>query len=113
MSRWVPSFGFVKNSKLIFRCKSGSQVDYRYKMNATLFYEWFIDTLDDLEESRIIVMSNVTNVSILTEKYPKENTRKTDVQQWLQNKSVDFSPVKTFSEPREKVKLTMPKEKKI
>jgi len=36
-----PSFGFVPNSKLVFRCKSGLQVDYHSQMNATIFEIWF------------------------------------------------------------------------
>ncbi|KAF0748982.1 DDE 3 domain-containing protein [Aphis craccivora] len=84
-----PSFGFVKNSKLVFRCKSGSQADYHSQMNATVFKKWFIDMLGNLEEPCVIVMDNTTYHSTLTEEYPK-----------------------TLSELREKVKLTMPKEKK-
>ena len=107
-----PSFGFVKNSKLVFRCKSGSQADYHSQMNATIFQKWFIDMLGNLEEPCIIVMDNASYHSTLTEEYPKANTRKADVQKWLQDKSVDFSPLETLSELREKVKLTIPKEKK-
>jgi hypothetical protein len=66
--------------------------------------------LGNLEESCIIVMDNVTYHSTLTEEYPKANTRKVDVQKWLQNKSMDFN--ETLSELREKFKLTMPKENK-
>ncbi|KAF0694083.1 DDE 3 domain-containing protein, partial [Aphis craccivora] len=32
-----PLFGFVKNSKLVFRCKSSSSEDYHSQMNATVF----------------------------------------------------------------------------
>ncbi|VVC42664.1 Hypothetical protein CINCED_3A012861 [Cinara cedri] len=106
------SFGFVKNSKLVFRLKSGSQADYHSQMNVTIFHKWIIDMLGNLEEPCIIVTDNVTYHSTLTEKYPKANTQKADVQKWLQGKSVDFSPVETLSELREKVKLTMSKEKK-
>lgn len=66
-----PSFGFVKNSKLVFRCKSGSQADYHSQMNATVFQKWFIDMLGNLEEPCIIVMDNATYHSTLTEEYPK------------------------------------------
>ncbi|KAE9540703.1 hypothetical protein AGLY_003948 [Aphis glycines] len=106
-----PSFSFIKNSKLVFRCKSGSQADYHSKMNATIFHKWFVDTLSNLKEPCIIVMDNAYH-STLTEEYPKANTRKTDVQKWLKDRSIDFSPVETLSELREKVKLAMPKEKK-
>jgi len=54
-------------------------------MNATIFHKWFIDMLGNLEEPCIIVMDNATYHSTLTEEYPKANTRKTDVQKWLQD----------------------------
>lgn len=106
-----PSFGFVKNSKLVFRCKSGSSEDYHSQMNASVFEKWFIDMLANLEEPCIIIMDNASYHSMLAEDYPKTNTRKADVQKWLEKKSVHFSPVETLCELREKVKLTMPKEK--
>jgi len=107
-----PSFGFVQNSKLVFRCKSGSSLDYHSQMNATVFEKWFIDMLGNLEEPCIIVMDNASYHSMLAEDYPKSNTRKAEVQKWLQEKSIPFSPEETLSELREKVKLSMPKEKK-
>jgi len=48
----------------------------------------------------------------LNRRISKGKYSKADVQKWLQGKSVDFSPVETLSELREKVKLIMPKEKK-
>jgi hypothetical protein len=48
----------------------------------------------------------------LIENYPKSNSRKADVQQWLRDKNIDFSPVETLDELREKVKLSMPRGKK-
>lgn len=53
------------------------------------------------------------NHSMLAEEYPKINSRKADVQKWLQNKSIPFIPKETLSELREKVKLSMSKEKNI
>ncbi|XP_050059675.1 uncharacterized protein LOC126550967 [Aphis gossypii] len=109
---WSSSFGFVKNSKLVFRCKSGSSADYHSQMNATVFEQWFVDMLGNLEEPCIIVMDNAPYHSTLYEDYPKSNTKKADVQTWLQNKSIPFIPEETLCELREKVKLSMPKEKK-
>ncbi|KAF0762228.1 DDE 3 domain-containing protein [Aphis craccivora] len=85
--------------------KSGSQADYHSQMNATVFQKWFIDMLGNLEEPCIIVMDNATYHSTLTEEYPKARTRKADVKKWLQDKSVDFSPVETLSELREKAQV--------
>lgn len=45
-----PSFGFVKNSKLVFRCKSGNMEDYHSQMNSEIFEKWFIEMLANLEE---------------------------------------------------------------
>lgn len=72
-----PSFGFVKNSKLVFRCKSGSQADYHSQMNATIFHKWFIDMLGNLKEQCIIVIDkdNATYHSTLTEEYLKANSK--------------------------------------
>ncbi|KAL4082875.1 hypothetical protein QTP88_029529 [Uroleucon formosanum] len=47
----------------------------------------------------------------LLEDYPKSNSRKVDVQQWLREKNIDFSPVETLDELRAKVKLAMPRGK--
>ncbi|KAL4120900.1 hypothetical protein QTP88_013509 [Uroleucon formosanum] len=49
-----PSFGFIKESKLIFRCNSGNK-DYHSQMNATIFESWFSQMLLNLEEPSIIV----------------------------------------------------------
>jgi len=39
-----PSFEFIKESKLIFRCDSGNK-DYHSQMNATIFESWFSQML--------------------------------------------------------------------
>lgn len=56
-------------------------------------------------------MDNALYHSSLVENYPKSNSRKTDVQQWLREKNIDFSPVETLDELRTKIKLAMPREK--
>lgn len=81
-------------------------------MNATIFESWFSQMLLNLEEPSIIVMDNASYHSSLAENYPKSNSRKADVQQWLRDKNIDFSPVETLDELREKVKLSMPRGKK-
>lgn len=50
---------------------------------------------------------------MLAEDYPKTNTRKADIQKWLQEKSIQFTPEETLCELQEKVKLSMPREKNI
>lgn len=67
--------------------------------------------LTNLEELCIIVMYDASYHSVLTEYYPKTNSWKTNVQKWLEKKSIHFSLVETLRELQEKVKLTMPKKK--
>jgi hypothetical protein len=107
-----PSFGFVKNSKMVIQCSPNCSEDYYPVMYAITFDKWFYAMLDNLEEPCIIVMDNTSCHSMLAEDYPKTNTRKADVQKWLQKKSIPFTPEETLCELREKVKLSMPKEKK-
>jgi len=52
----------------------------------------------NLEEPSIIVMDNASYHSSLVENYPKTNSRKADVQQWLGYS--DFSPVETLDKLR-------------
>ncbi|KAL4090822.1 hypothetical protein QTP88_025592 [Uroleucon formosanum] len=102
-----PSFSFVKYSKLIVRCNSGNNRDYHSQMNATIFKKLFLQMLMNLEEPSIIVMDNASYNFALLKDYPKSNSRKADVQQWLRDKNIDFSPVETLDELRAKVKLAM------
>jgi len=80
-------------------------------MNATIFKKWFIDILNNLEEPCVIVMDNASYHSVLSVNYPKSNAIKSSVQQWLREKEVDFFPLETLSELRERVKSLIPKEK--
>ncbi|KAF0708646.1 DDE 3 domain-containing protein, partial [Aphis craccivora] len=66
-----PSFGFVNNSKLVFRCKSGSTEDYHLQMNADIFEKCFVEMLANLEESSVVVMDNAFYHSMLAEDYPR------------------------------------------
>lgn len=107
----LSSFGFVADSKLVLRCQSGTNVDYHTQINSTIFKEWFVKMLNHLEEPSIIVMDNASYHSTLTVNYPKSNAKKSDIQQWLSDKNIDFSPLETASELRERVKAATPKEK--
>ncbi|KAL4113021.1 hypothetical protein QTP88_016725 [Uroleucon formosanum] len=107
-----PSFGFVNNSKLVFRCKSGSTEDYHSQMNADIFEKWFIDMLANLEEPSVVVMDNASYHSVLAEDNSRANARKADIQKWLEKKCISYSSVETLCELREKVKMAIPREKK-
>lgn len=106
------SFGFVKNSKLVFRCTSSISEDYHSQMNSEVFKEWFIQMLNNLEEPCVVVMDNASYHSVQINNYPKSNAKKTELQEWLKEKEIDFSPVETVSELRERIKLLIPHEKK-
>ncbi|KAL4082879.1 hypothetical protein QTP88_029533 [Uroleucon formosanum] len=105
-------YGFIERSKLVFRSNSGNTMDYHDQMNGEVFKQWFIQLLNNLEEPSVIVMDNAPYHSTLKETYPKSNWRKADVQQWLTDKNVEFHPLETLLELRQKVKYLMPREKK-
>jgi len=67
--------------------------------------------LQHLEEPPIIVMDNASYSSVLLENYPKANEKKSNVQKWLSEKGVEYSTLETLSEPRERVKLLVPRQK--
>jgi len=79
-------------------------------MNVAIFKEWFINMLNKLEEPCVIVMDNSSYHSVFSVNYPKSNGTKSNVQQWLREKRVDFSPLETLSKLRERVKSLIPRE---
>ncbi|KAF0745879.1 DDE 3 domain-containing protein [Aphis craccivora] len=68
----LESFGFVKNSKLVFRCTSSVSEDYHFQMNLEIFKEWFIQMLSNLEEPCVVVMDNASYHSVQINNYPKK-----------------------------------------
>jgi len=106
-------YGFVNDSKLIFRANvSNFESDYHTSMNADVFKNWFISMLNHLEEPSIIVMDNASYHPMLMDNFPKSNSRKAVVEEWLKNKNVDFLPQKRLFELRERVKKLVPKYKR-
>jgi len=69
--------------------------------------------LGHLEEPCIIVMDNAIYNSTLIEEYHKANTRKVDIQKWLQKNSVDLSSTETLCEIQEKNQIDVAKRKNI
>jgi len=106
------SFGFVKDSKLVFRCTSGSSANYHSQMNSDIFKKWFIQMLNNLEEPCMVVMDNASYHSVHKDNYPRSNVRKMQLQEWLKENEVEFSPLETVSELRECVKQLVLREKK-
>ncbi|XP_060882122.1 uncharacterized protein LOC132953799 [Metopolophium dirhodum] len=105
-------YGFIQNSKLVFRSNTGNSTDYHNQMNSDVFKSWFITMLNNLEEPSIIVMDNASYHSTLVDNFPKCNARKSDVQDWLTKKNITFSPLETLAELKQRVKLLIPIEKK-
>ncbi|XP_025407310.1 uncharacterized protein LOC112681259, partial [Sipha flava] len=102
-------YGFVNDSKLIFRANVGNfESDYHTSMNADVFRNWFILMLNHLEEPSVIVMDNASYHSMLMDNFPKSNSRKAFIEEWLKNKNVNFSPQERLSELRERVKKLVP-----
>jgi predicted O-methyltransferase YrrM len=67
-----------------------------YYLNPTKV--WFEDMLKLLPEPCVIIMDNALYHSTYTNNYPKCNARKADVQNWLKNQGVNFSPLETLAE---------------
>lgn len=103
-------FGFVPKSKLVF-CYENND-DNNFQMNDNIFKNWFYKMLKHLEEPCIIVMDNAPYHNMVVENIPKSNTSKVDIQTWLNDKGIDFMPIETLAELREKVKLVTSMEKR-
>lgn len=105
-------YGFIPNSKLVFRSNTGNSTDYHSQMNSELFKSWFTQMLNNLEEPSVIIMDNASYHSTLIDNYPKSNAKKADVQEWLTKKNIKFSPLETLAELKMRVKALIPNEKK-
>jgi len=105
-------FGFLKDSKLVFHCKSGSSEDYHTQMNYVIIKDWFIQILQSLKEPSIIVIDNAWYNRVHLNNYPKGKKKKINIQKWLNEKGVEFSPLETSLELRQRVKQLIPREKK-
>lgn len=89
--------GFVKECKWVFRSKKNSQ-DYHDEMNSESFKEWFVAFLNLLEHGSVIVMDNAPYHSVLAEKIPSSSWKKSDIQEWLNHKKIEFQFCETKPE---------------
>ncbi|XP_060881585.1 uncharacterized protein LOC132953053 [Metopolophium dirhodum] len=105
-------YGFIPNAKLVFRSNTGNSTDYHSQMNSDVFKSWFTQMLNNLEEPSVVIMDNASYHSTLIDNYPKSNTKKADVQDWLTKKNIKFSPLETLAELKMRVKTLIPTEKK-
>jgi arsenate reductase-like glutaredoxin family protein len=53
-------------------------------------------------------MDNAPYHTMLVNNYPKCNAQKAEVQEWLKNQNISFSPLETLAELRERVNLLKP-----
>ncbi|KAE9523404.1 hypothetical protein AGLY_015956 [Aphis glycines] len=89
---------FTSPRKTYKRIKFASEVGFGADIVRRIVYDfydkqWFIQMLQHLEEPSVIVMDNAPYHSVLAENYPKAN-----VQKWLYEKGVEYSPLETLSE---------------
>lgn len=91
------SFGFVNNSKLVFRCKSGPSEDYHSHMNYIIILkDWFIQMLNNLEEPSVIVMDNASYHSVLVDNFPKNYEKKSMYKNSYKKREFSFHPWKHY-----------------
>jgi transposase len=81
--------GWINAPPLIFQSKTTN--DYHEEMNAEVFEKWFFDTmLPVLPAGSTIIMDNASYHSRVKDKHPTSNSRKLEMQTWLQEKGVCF-----------------------
>lgn len=78
--------GFLQGGLWVFESKSSG--DYHQEMTGNAFQEWFTNILTLIEPGSVIVMDNAPYHSVRQEKIPNQSTRKNEIIQWLESKSV-------------------------
>lgn len=82
--------GFVKDGKMVFLAKKGTQ-DYHDEMDSARFENWFEENLlPNLEPETVIVMDNAPYHSRKKETIPNTKSLKDDIKNWLREKNIDF-----------------------
>lgn len=82
--------GFLTGGLWTFQSKKTG--DYHEEMDGQSFEKWFEGKLPKLEENSIVVLDNAPYHSRKMEKIPNSQFRKSDIQQWLREKNIDFTP---------------------
>lgn len=106
--------GFLQESKWVFRSQPQNRnLDYHSEMNADSFKYWFLNRfINLLEEGSIIVMDNASYHSKVINKLPCTNSRKQEIQEWLQNNNISYQPYETKPELLQKVNQFRTQEKR-
>lgn len=53
-------YEFFKKAKLVYHSNTGNSTDYYNQINTEILKKWFIELLNNSEESLIIVMDNTS-----------------------------------------------------
>ncbi|XP_025200515.1 uncharacterized protein LOC112598321 [Melanaphis sacchari] len=101
---------FVEDLKLIFRNNNAScsEYDHHMSINAEVFKTWFISMLNNLNEPSVIVMNKAPYQSMFVNNFPKMNSQRSVLEEWLTNQNIVFSSEERLSELRERVKKLIP-----
>lgn len=90
--------GPIPNSLLVFSSKS-KMANYHHDMNATNFNKWLQEKLmPNLDEPSVIVMDNASYHSIIINKPPTSQSRKSNIKEWLTLNRISFEECHTKAE---------------
>lgn len=101
------SNGFVPNGLLCF--KSNTTGDYHEEMDSQRFQRWFEEQLlPNIPESSVIVMDNASYHSSQIDRCPTSNSKKTDMQLWLNSHNIAYDSSMIRPQLYELIKLHKP-----
>lgn len=84
--------GFVPNALLLYK-SSQTTGDYHHEMNRENFEKWITtQVIPNLEPNSVLVVDNASYHNTLIDKAPNSNSNKSQMQEWLRNKNIDFNP---------------------
>ena len=100
--------GFISGAYLIFKSKTKSG-DYHDEMNFQNFSKWIKEKIThNLPPNCLIVLDNAPYHSVQVNKPPSLASRKAEIQEWLQNKSIRFEADVTKPELLQLVRVNRP-----
>ena len=105
----VPGYPLLSSNDMarIWIHKNGKTLsnDYHDNIDAKCFYEWLEQSLPFLRENAVIVMDNAAIHNKRPAGTPTSSTCKADMQLWLTENNVDFSPKELRTELWQKIKV--------
>ena len=100
--------GWVEGADLVFKSKTKS-ADYHDETNSEHFIEWFTkQLLPNIPDNAVIVIDNATYHNKQKDKAPTTSNRKDEIQKWLDERNVTYSPNDINKTLLEKVKENRP-----